>query len=367
MLWPHMKEEEMNKRALIAMSGGIDSSVAALLMEQDNYDCVGVTMKLFHNEGICLPKAHSCCSLEDIEDARNVAYTLGMPYYVFDFSQRFEELVIANFVSSYQQGVTPNPCIECNRHLKFTQLYQRAKELDCDYVVTGHYATIEYDKLKQRYLLKKARDPKKDQSYVLYSMTQDQLAHTRFPLGGFTKDEARLIATQHQLINAQKAESQDICFVVDGDYVKFIKDYTDLAYPPGLIKDQSGKPVGEHRGIINYTIGQRKGLDLQSNEKQYVTAIDPLTNEITVGSKTDLKSDELVATNCNWIAFENMPDSFRAKGKIRSNHVEQWASITKVAPDRIRVRFDEPQSAITKGQAVVFYDGDIVVGGATIV
>ncbi len=349
------------------MSGGVDSSVAALLVKQEQYDCLGVTMKLFHNENVCLPKAHSCCSLEDIEDARAVAYELDMPYYVFDFSHRFKETVIDNFVSSYQLGITPNPCIECNRHLKFDQLYHRAKELGCDYVVTGHYANIEFDHKSGRHLLKKARDLSKDQSYVLFALTQDQLAHTLFPLGNLFKEQTRELAKANGLINAKKAESQDICFVVEGDYGKFIEDYTNKEYLPGVIKDMDGTVVGKHRGIIHYTIGQRKGLDLNVSERRYVTAIDPAINEITVGVKKDLESRELVASRLNWIAFETMPESFRAKARIRYNHTEQWADVIRFDNNRVRVTFDQPQSAITSGQAIVFYDGDIVIGGGTIV
>ena len=245
-------------KALIAMSGGVDSSVAAYLMKSKGYDCVGVTMKLFGNSDINVSREHSCCSLDDVEDARAVAMRLDIPYYVFNFSEGFKEHVIDNFIDCYERGITPNPCIECNRHMKFYKLYNKAKELSCDYIVTGHYAVIEYNETTKRYNLKKAADDDKDQTYVLYNMTQEQLAHTMFPLGNFRKPEARKIAEENGFINAAKAESQDICFVTDGDYASFIETYTGKHYPEGDFIDKQGNVIGKHKGIIRYTIGQRK-------------------------------------------------------------------------------------------------------------
>lgn len=330
-------------------------------------NCIGVTMKLFHNEDVCIPKAHSCCSLEDIEDARNVAYELGIPFYVFDFSERFNEVVIKDFVESYEQGITPNPCINCNRLLKFDQLYHRAQELDCNYVVTGHYAKIEFNETTQRYELKKSRDQSKDQSYVLYAMTQDQLAHTLFPLGDLTKETTRKIAEENDLINAQKEESQDICFVQNGNYAKFIQEYTNKEYPSGEIVDESGTVIGTHKGIIHYTIGQRKGLEIKSSERKFVAKIDPDNNQIVATSLKGLEVKEVHANKINLISIEKITKPLRVKAKIRYNHQEQWASVENAGPDCLKVVFDQPQKAVTKGQAIVFYDGDTVVGGGTII
>ena len=252
----------MNKKAVIAMSGGVDSSVAAFLTKSRGYDCIGATMKLFNNEDVCIPREKSCCSLEDVEDARNVAHSLGIPYYVFNFTDRFREDVIDRFVDAYETGATPNPCIDCNRYLKFEKLFLRAQEINCDYVVTGHYARIEYDETSERYLLKKAADETKDQSYVLYSMTQEQLRHTFFPLGNLRKSVVRKIAQEHGFVNAKKHDSQDICFVQNGTYADFIKQYTGKEYPPGDFILKNGTVLGRHQGIINYTVGQRKRLGI---------------------------------------------------------------------------------------------------------
>ena len=260
------------RSALIAMSGGVDSSVAAALMLEKGYQCIGVTMKLFQNEEIGIPRDHTCCSLEDVEDARSVAYSLGMPYYVFNFTEDFSRQVIDRFVKAYECGATPNPCIDCNRYMKFEKLYHRAKELHCDYVVTGHYARTAYDEKSGRWQLKKGRNAAKDQSYVLCFMTQDQIAHTIFPLGEYEdKEEIREIAQQHGFINAHKHDSQDICFVQDGDYGRFIEQYTGKTYPPGPFVTEDGRVLGQHKGIIRYTIGQRKGLGLALPAPLYVT------------------------------------------------------------------------------------------------
>ena len=244
----------MNKKALIAMSGGVDSSVPALMMLEQGYECTGVTMKLFTNEDIGVSKANSCCSIDDVADARSVATSLGMPYYVFNFADRFERDVIDRFVDAYVNGRTPNPCIDCNRYLKFDQLFVRAQELGCDYVVTGHYAQISYDEAKGRYLLRKAVDPLKDQSYGLYSLTQEQLAHAMFPLGGLHKTQVREIAEKHGFVNAQKHDSQDICFVSDGDYASYIEENSDAKITPGNFVLSDGTVVGKHKGIIHYTV-----------------------------------------------------------------------------------------------------------------
>lgn len=356
----------MNKRAVVAMSGGVDSSVAAYLVKSQGYDCIGATMKLFHNEDICIPREKSCCSLEDVEDARNVANSLGIPYYVFNFTDRFREAVIDRFVNAYEMGSTPNPCIDCNRYLKFEKLFLRAQELNYDYVVTGHYARIEFDENSGRYLLKKALDETKDQSYVLYSMTQEQLAHTLFPLGNLRKTEVRKIAEQNSFANAKKHDSQDICFVQNGTYADFIKQYTKKEYPPGNFVLKNGTVLGEHKGIINYTVGQRKGLGISCCEPLYVSGINVNDNTIVLGTDGDLYSKALTANNINLISVSAIEKPTRVKAKIRYRQTEQPATVMQTDDDIITVDFDEPQRAVTKGQAVVLYDGDTVLGGGTI-
>lgn len=357
----------MNNKALIAMSGGVDSSVAAYIMKERGYDCIGVTMKLFHNEDIGVSREHSCCSLDDVEDARSVAYSLNMPYYVFNFSDRFKELVVDKFVSAYEQGITPNPCIDCNRYLKFEELFRRAKEMEFDYVVTGHYARIEYDEETGRYLLKKALDDTKDQSYVLYSMTQEQLAHIKFPLGEMKKTEVRKIAEAHNFINAKKHDSQDICFVQNGSYADFIEDYTKKNYPDGSFVDIDGNKLGTHKGIIRYTVGQRKGLGLALKQPMYVKEVNPSTNTVMLATNEELFSSSVTANNINLISVDRIDKPMRVKAKVRYRHTEQWGTLTQTDADTIHVEFDEPQRAITKGQALVLYDGDTVVGGGTII
>lgn len=255
---------------MIAMSGGVDSSVAAFLIKQQGYDPTGITLKLFNNEDIGISREKTCCSLEDVEDARSVAYRLGIPYYVYNFTDRFKNNVIDRFINAYMSGLTPNPCIDCNRYIKFEQLMLRAMQLDFDFVVTGHYAIIENDAASGRYLLKKAVDETKDQSYVLYTMTQKQLAMTLFPLGHLRKSEVRRIAESNGFINARKHDSQDICFVRDGDYAGFIEGYTGQSFASGSFVNKNGNVLGTHNGIIRYTIGQRKGLGISSSEPMYV-------------------------------------------------------------------------------------------------
>lgn len=353
-------------KVLIAMSGGVDSSVAALLMKEQGFQCMGVTMKLFQNEEVGVPRERGCCSLEDVEDARSVAHALGFPYYVFNFSAQFGTFVIDRFIADYENGRTPNPCIDCNRFLKFDALFRRAKELGCQYVVTGHYAQIEYDEARGRYLLKKAADPNKDQSYVLYSMTQEQLAHIRFPLGGMQKPEVRALAEAHGFINAKKRDSQDICFVQTGSYADFIEGYTGKTYPPGDFIDREGRVLGQHKGIIRYTVGQRKGLGLSFPEPMYVAAVDPKSNTVTLAPESALYTDTLTAKDINLIAVERLEGPVRLKAKVRYRQREQWATVTQEDEDTLKIVFDEPQRAVTAGQSVVLYDGDIVFGGGTI-
>ena len=342
----------MGKKALIAMSGGVDSSVAAYLMKEAGYDCIGVTMKLYDNEDIGMEQEKTCCSLSDIEDARSVAVKLGIPYYVFNFKADFKEKVIDNFIESYRCGMTPNPCIECNRHLKFAHLWQKARELQCDVVVTGHYARITED--GQGYHLLKGKDSAKDQSYVLYSLTQEQLAHTCFPLGGYTKEEIRRIAEEQGFFNAAKKDSQDICFIPDGDYRSFIEKTTGQSSQPGDFVDKDGNVLGTHKGYYCYTIGQRRGLGISAPQSLYVTEIRPEENKVVLGSNDDLFHSHLTADNV-------------IKARIRYHQVEKEATARVTQDGRVEVDFLEPQRAITKGQSVVLYRGDAVVGGGRII
>ena len=356
----------MPNKALIAMSGGVDSSVAAYLMKDKGYDCIGATMKLFQNEDIGLSKEHTCCSIDDVEDARRVATSLDMPFYVLNFSENFKEKVVDKFVSCYENGLTPNPCIECNRHLKFEHLYNKAKELGYEYVVTGHYSRIDYNESTGRYELKKATDPTKDQSYVLYTMTQEQLSHTLFPLGHMTKDQVRELAELKSFINAKKHDSQDICFVPNGKYAEFIESYTKKRYPEGDFVDLEGNVLGRHKGIIRYTIGQRRGLGLSLKKSMYVVKVDPISNTVVLGYNDDLFTTTLCAKDVNLISIPEITGELRCKARPRYNAKEAWATVTRLDEDRIQVVFDEPQRAITKGQAVVLYDKDTVIGGGTI-
>lgn len=358
------------KRALIAMSGGVDSSVAAYLMVKDGYDCIGITMKLFAGNDIEVVDTHSCCSIDDIEDARRVANSLNMPYHVLNFTQGFEEKVINNFINCYENGITPNPCIDCNRYMKFDILFNKAKELGYDYVVTGHYSTIKYDENRNRYILYKADDPSKDQSYVLYSLTQEQLKATCFPLGGMEKSRVRQIASENGFINANKHDSQDICFVKNCTYAEFIENHTGKTYPEGDFLDTSGNIIGTHKGIIRYTIGQRKGLGIASTEPYYVKEVNVNANTVTLARDEELYSTSLEAYNLNLISVDSLPplgeEGLKVRAKVRYRQVEQPAKVWALPNNRIRVIFDEKQRAITKGQAVVLYNGNEVVGGATI-
>lgn len=354
----------MNKKVIIAMSGGVDSSVAAFLMKEKGFDCIGATMKLYDNDEIGISREKTCCSLDDIEDARSVARRLSMPYYVFNFKEEFEEKVIRKFISTYENGGTPNPCIDCNRYLKFEKLFQRMNELEYNYVVTGHYAKIEEN--DGWFYLKKAIDDTKDQSYVLYSLTQYQLSHILFPLGEYTKNEIRDIAEKQGFLNARKKDSQDICFVPDGNYTDFIERYTGKKYPPGDFVDINGKPIGKHQGIIRYTNGQRKGLGVAFGQPMYVAGKNIEKNTVTLCTNDELFSKELNAVDFNWI-IPNPQNEIKCSARVRYNMREKPATAYINDDNSVNVVFDEPQRAITRGQAVVLYDGDIVLGGGTIV
>ena len=334
------------------MSGGVDSSVTAALLLEEGRLCKGVTLKLFDK------------AWNGIIDARLAAEKLGITHSVLDFSETFRGKVIRYFIESYEQGLTPNPCVTCNRFIKFGRLFSEISFLDCGSLATGHYAQVE--KSGSRFLLKKAVDAKKDQSYVLFTLNQETLARICFPLGALTKKEVREIALMRNLVNAKKEESQDICFVPDGDYGAFIETYTGKYYPHGDILDPEGNVIGVHRGIVRYTLGQRRGLGVAMNHPIYVSAKDVTSNTVTLGPESSLYSKTLRAGNINLIACENLEKPLKVNVKTRYLQAERPAWVVQTGADEIRVDFDEAQRAITPGQAAVLYDGDIVVGGGII-
>ena len=343
----------MKKKALVAMSGGVDSSVCAYLAMKAGYECIGATMILCDRES----------SHRDASDAAAICKKLGIEHHVFHMTEEFKEKVIDSFVASYEKGFTPNPCIECNKYLKFGLLFDKAQSLGCDTIVTGHYARC--TETTDGYVLKKAIDVSKDQSYVLYSLKREMLPKVYFPLGDITKSEARKIAEEMGFVTAHKSDSQDICFVPDGDYASVISEYSGKIYPSGEFKDEDGNVLGTHKGIIRYTVGQRRGLGLALKEPMYVKEKNVDTNEVILCSNSRLFSDTLNAGDFNWLT--DASSSIEAKAKIRYNQKEQDATVYPLGDSKVKIVFREPQRAIAKGQAVVLYDGDVVLGGGTII
>jgi tRNA-specific 2-thiouridylase len=339
---------------LIAMSGGVDSSVAAWKMQQDGYTCHAAAMQLFGND-------------DNTQHCRAVTQKLGMPFQVFDFTAEFRTHVIDRFVQTYLEGRTPNPCVTCNRFLKFDQFLRKAHELGIEHIATGHYVRVERDSANQRYLLKKGIDETKDQSYVLYTLTQSQLACVLFPLGALRKDEVRSIAESLGFSNAQKRDSQDLCFVSNGDYAAFIAHYTGQSFPTGNFVDKTGKVLGKHKGLVRYTIGQRKGLGIAAPAPYYVCAHNVKDNTVILGSEDDLLVHTLTAKDINLIPFDRIDRPIRVLVKVRYRQRGGWATVRQMDSDTLQIVFDEPQKGVANGQAAVMYEGDYVLGGGTIV
>ena len=350
-------------RAAVGMSGGVDSSAAAWLLKEQGYAVIGVTMKLFGNDDIAVQGESRCCSLDDVEDARAVARRLAIPHYVFNFGDEFHRQVMAPFAAAYERGETPNPCVECNRCLKFGAMLRRGRELDWDKAATGHYVRLEQDLGAGRWLLKRAAYRKKDQSYVLWPLNQEQLAHSLFPLGGLSKEDVRQIAAEQGFVNARKRESQDICFVPDGDYAAFIARCVGEPSPEGDFLDAEGRVLGRHKGFLRYTRGQHKGLGLVTEQPLYVQRKDPDTKAIYLGPDAALYSREATVRDCSWIAVEALTEPRRVTAKIRHSRQDCPATVEPLEGGRVRILFDEAQRACAPGQSAVFYEGDAVLGG----
>lgn len=353
----------MAKKVVVGMSGGVDSSVAAYLLKKRGYEVIGVTMQIWQENA---DENGGCCGMSAVDDARRVADKLDIPYYVMNFKKEFKECVINPFIEAYLSGMTPNPCIMCNRYVKWEALLERSMQIGADYIATGHYARIL--RLENgRYVIQNSVTAKKDQTYALYNLTQRQLMHTLMPVGDYTKEEIRSMASDIGLNVADKPDSQDICFVPDNDYASFIgKNAEDRLPPPGSFVTKEGEYLGEHRGIIHYTVGQRKGLNLSMGHPVFVTELRPDTNEVVIGEDNDVYSDCLICGDVNIMAQEDIDGPVRVKAKIRYSHQGEQCVIERVDKNRIKCTFDKPVRAITPGQAVVFYKDDYVFGGGTI-
>lgn len=357
----------MSRKVVVGMSGGVDSSVAAWLLKEEGYDVIGVTMQIWQDEDTEVQEAEGgCCGLSAVEDARRAAMDLGIPYYVMNFKKEFKDNVMDYFVDEYVEGRTPNPCIACNRYVKWESLLRRSMAIGADYIATGHYARIE-QLPGGRYALRTSVTAQKDQTYALYNLTQDQLAHTRMPVGSYCKEEIRTMARKLGLLVARKPDSQEICFIPDHDHAHFIEEYTGRQMPEGDFVDLQGNVLGRHRGISRYTIGQRKGLELSMGHPVFVVEIRPRTNEVVIGEEKDVFSDVLTCNKLNWMAVDGLHGKeWEMTAKIRYSHKGAPCRIRELGPDLVECRFLEPVRAVTPGQAVVFYQGDYVAGGGTI-
>ncbi len=353
------------EKVMVGMSGGVDSSVCAALLMDMGHSVTGVTLRLYDGEDYQNGETRTCCSLSDAEDAKAVCAKLGIPHYVFNFKRDFEEKVIQNFAEVYKRGGTPNPCIDCNRYIKFDAMLRRAQTLGFSKIATGHYATVRRDS-DGRYLLCRSADPTKDQTYVLYCMTQEQLAHTLFPLGGLTKSEVRELARQKGLVTAKKPDSQDICFVPDGDYASFIERYSGCAFPKGDFVDESGVRLGAHGGVIRYTIGQRKGLGIAFGKPTFVLEKNAETNTVVLGDEQKLFYRQVLVDRVNWIAFDKPSGEMPVTAKLRYSQKEQEARLIPLSDNSVLLEFKQPQRAPSPGQSAVFYQEDVVVGGGVI-
>lgn len=355
----------MKKKVLLGMSGGVDSSVSAILLQKQGYEVIGCTMKLWEPRD---DEESTCCGSQAVYDAKRVCDQLGIPHYTINCKKEFKEKVVDNFIQEYKEARTPNPCVECNKYLKFGVFYKKARELGCDYIATGHYASIEFSDKYQQYVLKKSKEEKKDQTYFLYTISKEKLQHIIFPLQDYTnKDDTRRLAEENNLAVAQKKESQEICFISDNNYQGFLKKYGNHRNQVGNIVLKNGEVLGQHQGLINYTIGQRKGIGISYPEPLYVLQLDKEKNEVIVGTENGLYSKELQAKELNWLAFEQLKEPIKCKAKIRYRAKEADCILYPDKNDTVKVVFENKQRAITRGQSVVFYDEEgIVLGGGKI-